>query len=468
MIAAALVVMGVALTLFGIPAAVLSGRSASRRRAAARQVRAAERAERVRAEQAERREAEDFWRQKPSLAGMSETLQYQARRIRRQTAIEEAARQLQQRDEQFRRRRMSIRDGKEISTGYRLLVLAGLVLFLVVFTLGIVLDFMIFRGLHPTGTWLLPFGFACLAVIGITTGSVIFLGAQRHGLLHEATTPYLKLVVTTGGAMLAIGITFYLIMIAPYRSYPAGEARIKLAQRVLAADQSAVPPTPPQVLAQDQQAIATAKADLAEAQRVDRLAAGAIALVEIPLTEAAVLGGELLALMLAERRQEHARRRHQQAMDLLAADDTHFNAELMRILVTHGHDEDAMLEIRNRVLRLNAPEAHPRQILGPAGAADQAGAAPPGPASNGMGWRPGTPGAAAGGPDLAGAPDGMPMGPVIPRNPEPGRVVTVPEYPRDAEIREDPRPADGGAVLRSAEPGPRLADQPADDFDATA
>ena len=186
-------------------------------------------------------------------------------------------------------RRLHIRDGNPVTTGYRLRVLMGLALFLIVSALGIGLDYLIFRGLHPTGTLLLPLALACLAVIGITVGSVLFLDANRHHLVHATATPYVRRVVPLGGAMLAIGITVYVMMIAPYRSYPAGEARIHQAQLQLASDQSETTAnggSSSQVIAADQQALTRARTDLAQAQRVDRWSAGVLAILDIPLSEA--------------------------------------------------------------------------------------------------------------------------------------------------------------------------------------
>src|SRR5689334_16567990 len=108
----------------------------------------------------------------------------------------------------------------------RLITQAGLALFLAVVALEIAVDYLIFRGLHPSGTGVLPLALACLAVVGIATGSVLTFDASRGRLLLVETSLYVRRIVVLGGAMLAVGIAAYMVAIAPYRSYSVGEAHI--------------------------------------------------------------------------------------------------------------------------------------------------------------------------------------------------------------------------------------------------
>lgn len=283
-----------------------------------------------------------LWTQFPETAGVGETLTYKARvQVGLLQEAQERNLGLEQREQQVQHRRQHIRDGKPVTAGYRLRALAGLVLFLAVLVLGIVLDYLIFRGLHPTGTRLLPIALACLAVIGITTGSVLFLDANRHHLVPASATPYHRRVLALGGAMLAAGIVVYMVVIAPYRSYQAGEARITQAQQQLASDQSEVLAgaggSNAELIAADTQAVARARADLAQAQRVDRWSAAALGVLEIPLAEAGFLGAELLLLDFAVARREIARRRNQRANNAVQQADNTFIDALHQTLVRHGH-----------------------------------------------------------------------------------------------------------------------------------
>jgi hypothetical protein len=381
----AFVLIAVALAiLFGAPALVGSVRKAAARYAAARAQRAAD------AEQA-REALKQLWTHHPETAGVGETLSYKARaQVGLMQESLEQHRKLDQRDEKVQHRQRHIRDGNPVTPGYRLRVLAGLALFLIVFVLGIGLDYLVFRGLHPTGTWLLPLALACLAVIGITAGSVLFLDATRHHLVHATATPYARRVVALGGAMLAAGITVYMIVIAPYRSAPAGEARISQAQQQLASDQSQILAgggSNSQLITADKQTLARARTDLAQAQRVDRWSAAVLAVLDIPLSEAGFLGAELLLLDLAVFRCQRARRRTQRADNALQRADNAFIDALHQILTRHGHTkaDEVIPRIIARVNRLGPGTRSPSiggQPTGTGQAGDASGkagqASPPG------------------------------------------------------------------------------------------
>ena len=263
-----LIAVGLIAIMFGAPALVEPVRRTLARRAQARAERDADRARGKQQAAAAHQRAERVWREFPAVAGMAEYLRYMALvQLRLHQAMGEARTVLKLQKGRARNRQLELRGGKGVTSSYRVLVLTGLGFFVVVSTLGIALDYLIFRGLHPTGTRLLPLGLACLAVVGIMVGSVIFLGATRHHLLPPSATPYMQRVVMLGGAMLACGIALYMTMIAPYRSYPIGQANITHAAQVLSADTYGVPPAPPLVIAQDKQAVIQAKTDLAQAQQ---------------------------------------------------------------------------------------------------------------------------------------------------------------------------------------------------------
>jgi hypothetical protein len=364
--------------LFGGPALVAAGRQQrARQRAAAEARRRAEEQSRQRALDARRR-VELIWRNSPDRAGVGEYLRYLAVRAPLDQAASEAEFRHGQRSDQVDQVIARYPGGRYPSTRYRLVVLAGFAFFLGVFALAITLDYLIFRGLHPAGTMLLPFALACLAVMGITVGSIILLGAKRHDLLPDNISDYYRQVIILGGGLLAACIAGYMVFIAPNRSYPAGEAAIIKAEQVLQADQSAQPPPTRQLLDVDLAAVSQARARLARAQQVDRLSAGALALVEIPLSEAGVLGGELLILYAAVARRKRARREHQRAQDAVARADARFIAELTQILISHGHNEESVRRIIDRVSAMNAAP-NGRQIQVGGGPAGPASPGPPGP-----------------------------------------------------------------------------------------
>jgi hypothetical protein len=455
-----------------------------------------------------------MWTQFPETAGVGETLTYKARvQVRLMQEAQERSFELEQREQQVQHRRQHVRDGNAVTTGYRLRVLVGLLLFLVVFLLGIVLDYLIFRGLHPTGTRLLPLALACLAVIGITTGSVLFLDANRHHLVAASATPYHRRVLALGGLMLAVGIVVYMVVIAPYRSYQAGEARITQAQQQLASDQSEVlvgGGSNAELIAADTQAVVQARADLVQAQRVDRWSAAALGLLEIPLAEAGFMGAELLLLDLAVARRDLARRGSQRANNALQQADNTFIDALHQILIRHGHTnaDDLIPRIIARVVRLGpgtrppsiggqptgpGQPSGPGQASGPGSQAQPGPSAPrPGPAAGfpaqGMPQPPGGPGTASAGSAGPGpvpapaafTPNGNgPGASTLPGNGNPGAPGTGPVpgvtymNPNLGPTQPGTGPVNGQPDTQAARPGTggpmtAPADLPPEEFDMTA
>jgi hypothetical protein len=437
--------------LFGGPAlARVINNDMARRRQAAEDRRHQEEESRQRTRDA-LQQVEYIWRNSPDRAGVGEYLRYRVVQTPLVQAADEAGRRLAQYTQQVEHHLSRYPGNKPPSTRYRLVVLAGLVLFLGAIGLATTLDFLIFRGLHPTGTVLLPFGLACVAVMGITVGSVIMFGAKRHDLVPQDVSNYYRQVIILGGALLALCIAGYMVAIAPNRSAPAGQAAIARAEQVLQADKSAVPSSSPQLIALDQQAVTQAKANLARAQQVDRLSAAALAFVEIPLSEAAVLGGELLVLYVAIARRERARQEEQQAKDEVARADNRFVAELTQILINHGHNEESVRRIIDRVNAMNPSSSDQPIAFGGVGGAGGPGAVgPPGPGGAGSPAGPGSPGttggpAGPGGPPpvtfvpLGGPVPGGPTGTVVPPGgPGPGSPPTGSPTPEMATIASLP------------------------------
>jgi hypothetical protein len=422
--------------LLGAPALVDPVRSQLKRRSEAAVARAGEQSLRKREALAARQRAELVWNDFPDRAGLSEYLRYLAKiKLPLEHRADEALRHYDHQVERERRHLAGYHDGKLPSVPYQLIVLVALVLFPFISGLGVALDYLIFRGLHPTGSFVLPFGLACLAVTGISVGSIIMLGAMRHNLLPHSTMPYFRRVVTLGGAMLAMGIAVYMILIAPNRSYPAGQAKINNAEQVLQADRNAIPPASQQAINADQAAITQAQANLAHAEEVDRASAAALAFIEIPLSEGAVLGGELLLLRLAMIRRERARREHRHAADAVVRADARFMAELTQMLVSRGHDEEAVGKMRSRFARMNVLVGGQYAGSGPASATGQAG--PVGGRGGTPGFPPGTPAGSPAGPSAGHPPAGHWPVTVIPPpgsvgGPVPGGgMATVAEMPAE-------------------------------------
>lgn len=421
--------------LFGGPGlAALVRHQMRQRQRAAEALRQQEEERQERAREAQE-QVDNLWRNSPDRAGVGEYLRYQAHKTRLEQAANQAGRRVDQCVARVGHCLSRYRDRQLPSNRYRLVVLVGSVFFLAAIILATALDYLIFRGLHPTGSFVLPLGLACIAVLGITVGSVIMFGAKRHDLLPADISTFFRQVIIVGGAVLALGVAAYMTAIAPNRSAPAGQAAITKAEQVLQADQSAVPASSPQLIAVDEQGVSQAKANLARAQQVDRLSAAALAFVEIPLSEAAVLGGELLVLQLAIARRDRAREEHQQALDEVQQADRRFIAELTDILIRYGHNEASMRRIVERVNAMNAPGGAQPIALGGAGPADEPGAGDPdtgGPDPGGpppvtvpfAGPVPGGPAGNVVPPGGPGLPDPLPGGP-------PPEMATIAALPPD-------------------------------------
>jgi hypothetical protein len=370
------VIAGAALTvLLAVPAVPEAARAAAAQRERARQRRADDRQRREQEERERIRQARQIWLDAPDRAGFREYQQYEAQvRTPLQQASDEAARQFTQLDEAAARHQARFHDGEPPRAGYQLIVLAGLAVFVAVFILGLTLDYLIFRGLHPTGAVALPFGLACVAMIGITVGSVLLFGAKRHHLVPESATPYFRRMAILFGGMLAVGIVGYMAFIAPNRSYLNLEPAIVIDQEALTAAQHSVPAAPPGVAQADATQLANAQARLNRAEDVDRASALALGAIEIPLSEVAVLGGEVLIFRILLVRRERARREQQDTADAVAQADARFIAALTAQLVANGHDEQEIQQTLARVRRLG------KMLADHAGAGAAAPGSGPGPA----------------------------------------------------------------------------------------
>jgi hypothetical protein len=379
--------------LLGLPAVVgLTERAAVRRaeaRAEAqvarrqgeeerRQAKARAEEERRRAEEEMRRaqeETERRWRETPDLMVGAEFLKYQAVV---QTAltlrVEDAQGDLDRLTQEHAERGASIRNGGDLGFVYRLLVFAGVGVWLAVTALAVALDFLIFRGLHPSGGALLPAGLAALAVIGVTVGSIMAFDARRHGLLPNDMTLYFRRVVMTGGVLLALGVAAYMVDIAPYRSAVSSQREITEAQHALD-DVNATTPIDENARKSAGQALDLARENRAAAQRTDRLSAAALAAAEIPLSHVAVLGGALLLYNLSARRTISAEKVRDEAKRTLRLADDAFADDTATRLTAYGHGPEVIQAAIQRVRA--AFGTPPPQRLPPGGGAGTPSSHPP-------------------------------------------------------------------------------------------
>lgn len=340
-----------ALTIcFGGPALVEPVRAALARRAAARTEAEQAKQDQRLAQQRQLEERARQWREHPDLAGLAELLNYMHQiQMHLQHAITAARLTHQRLAQRVEEHSAEIRDGRPITPMYKVLVLGGLVAFAFATVLSVVLDYLIFRGLHPTGTAIFPAGLACVAVLCMTIGSVLLLGARRHGLLPASVSAYWRRVVAVAGACLILGVTAYMASIAPNRSVPASQHAIDVAAENLANDQSAVPASPTWLIAQDKLQLARAKSTLAHQEQVDRLSALVLAAIEVASSEAAVLGYGLLALEVAIRRSDRSQRELQRAENDLEVVNYRWYATVLPELIRHGHDESVFPLIHARL-----------------------------------------------------------------------------------------------------------------------
>ena len=217
-----ILVAGTALAvLLIVPAVPQAAHAAKARRAEALRLREEDRKRREEEAKERQRQAQQIWHDTPDLGVYREYLRFEAQvRQPRQKAADEANRLLGQANDTVSRHQSTFRDGKPPKAGYQLLAMAGLVAFAFVFILGAALDYLIFRASHP-GNVLLPLGLACIAMIGITVGSILAFGVRRHDLLPDPMSPYFRNMARLFGMMLAVGIAGYMVYIAPNRSYQA-------------------------------------------------------------------------------------------------------------------------------------------------------------------------------------------------------------------------------------------------------
>jgi hypothetical protein len=424
-----------AAVLFAGPAAPMALRAAKAQRAKREEERQRRELEAAEA----KRQGERIWEEEPGNAVLRERLMFESQaRLPLEHAANEAELQVGQLDGAIQRHESSFNKGSGGRPGlaYQIVVVGLLGLAVVVFVLGAILDYLIFRGLHPGGSVLIPAGLAGVVIIAVMVGSFVAISAKRHGLIPPEWNEYFTYFARVFGALLAIGAVICMIYYAPARSYLADEPHIVTDQAAVAQLRHAVAPD-----AATQQANAAAlqaaeatlasdQATLHKAQQLDRVMAGILGTLEIPLTEAAVLGGALIAFRMLLRRRDQAGQDHREASSNLDQAEARFTAVTNATLMEHGHDHRAYGEGLARLrelgyfLKLHANGGQPP------GAAP---GAPGGPGSLGAGSAQGPQGPAPGGPGAAG-----------PRV-VPGAVVGSPQQPQaPASPPAPPGPGAGG------------------------
>jgi len=249
--------------------------------------------------------------------------------------------------------------------------------------------------------------------------------------------------------MLAVGIAGYMVYIAPNRSYQAWEAQIVADQQAVQQAANAVAPDAgtAQADAANLQAAKTQlahdQASLRHAQEIDRASALALGALEIPLAEAAVIGGVLVIFQILRRRRDRAERDYVEAVRAVARADATFMADINTQLIATGNNEQAveggLARLRNlgRILGTSSggPTPGSGPVSGPSGPgltpSGQSGSTPgPGPGLRGAGSP--VPGAS---PSVGATPDNPVPPPVTPQSP--GIVngtSTVPSQPTGSHI----------------------------------
>ena len=379
-------------------------------------------------------------RDTPDIALLPDFLRFVAQiRRPRQLAYEEADREYGRRQQMVKRIKSRHFGGKRPKISYECIFLAAIPVFLAAFVVAIMLDHSIFAGTHVAMPWAL----AWVAVTGMTISSLVLLGGRRHQLLPEDLTGYWRYVFMLGAGALVVGFTLYMASLAPNRSIAADQPQITADERILAQDQAQVPPAPALVTTAHQQLIHD-QASMQQAENVDRLSAAGLAVIEMLLAEGAVLGGEVVALRLAQSRSHQALRARDKAAGEIQLADDNFVQQLMTVLVTAGHDETVVRRIISRVQGMLGPGAGIGGGLSPGGPGSGPGGHAPGPAF------PGPPGNAA--PTGAGADawaqGGTPGDPVAP-----GMIIHPPAAPGG-------RGGTGAAAARAPRQGPANGNQP--------
>jgi hypothetical protein len=402
--------------LFVGPAVPPAMRMAKDQRAAAAAKREAERQRHEQEAEEAKREHERVWREEPGNAVLRERLLYEAQvQVPLDQTAGEAQVQLGQLDGAIQRHEAGFHHGAGGRPGlaYQIVVLTLLGLAVAVFVLGAILDYLIFRGLHPGGSVLIPAGLSGVVIIAVMVGSFLAISAQRHGLIPAHWSEYFRIFARLFGVLLAVGAVTCMTYYAPARSYLADEPKIVTDQATVAQLKTAVAPDAATAQANAaalnaaETTLANDQATLHKAQLLDRVSAGVLGALEIPLTEAAILGAELIAFRVLLRRREQARQDRQEAVDQVAHADARFTAQTNATLIGFGHDHRAYAEGLARLrelsyfLKLHANGGH-APGGGPAGASGLGAAAPPDtpgnpgtPANPGATGTPGGPGAGA-------------------------------------------------------------------------
>jgi hypothetical protein len=419
-----------ATVLLGGPAMPMAARSVKQQRVAAAARRKEERERQQREAEEAREERERIWRDEPGNAVLRERLTFQARAgDRLNHAIREAKLKVDQIDGAIQRHEGDFRKGPGGRPGlaYQIVVLTLLGVAVAVFVLGAILDFLIFRGLHPGGSVLIPVGLSGVVIIAVMVGSFLAISAQRHGLIPASWNEYFTLFARLFGAALAVSAVACMIYYAPARSYLADQGNIAKDQALVAQLTHAVAPdaAAQQASAAALQAakdqLASDETTLHKAQLLDRVSAGVLGALEIPLTEVAILGGQLIAFRILLRRREEARQEHDDAATVRVQAEDQFVATMYTTLTRFGHDHRAYGEGLTRLRDLNAIiRRHQPQPGGNPGGLG-AGGGPSGPTPSGPG---GGPYSGPGGPGAGG---GTPVNPVPPPSPSgAGSAATAP------------------------------------------
>jgi hypothetical protein len=418
-----------AAALLGGPAMPMAARSVKQQRAAAAARREQERERQKREAEEAREERERIWRDEPGNAVLRERLTFQARvGDRLDHAFREAKFKYDQLDGAIQRHGGDFHKGPAGRPGlaYQIVVLTLLGVAVAVFVLGAILDFLIFRGLHPGGSVLIPVGLSGVVIIAVMVGSFLAISAQRHGLIPATWNEYFTLFARLFGAALAVSAVACMIYYAPARSYLADQGNIAKDQALVEQLAHAVAPdaaaqqanTAALQAAKDQ--LDSDETTLHKAQVLDRVSAGVLGALEIPLTEVAILGGQLIAFRILLRRREEARQEQDDAATVRVQAENQFVATMNATLMQFGHDHRAYGEGLTRLRDLyGIIRRHQPQPSGNPGGLG-AGGGPSGPTPSGPG---GGPHPGPGGPGAG----GTPVNPVPPPSPSgAGSAATAP------------------------------------------
>ena len=241
------------------------------------------------------------------------------------------------------RHQSTFRDGKPPKAGYQLLAMAGLVAFAFVFILGAALDYLIFRASHP-GNVLLPLGLACIAMIGITVGSILAFGARRH---RPAARPHVPANPEHGEAVRhdARGRHRRVHGLHRAQSFLSGLGRPRSSPTSRRCSKRRTPwrQTPRQrrpirrTKRPRRLSSPMTRPACGTRREIDRASALALGALEIPLAEAAVIGGELVIFRIPRRRRDRAERDYVEAVRAVARADATFMADSKHL--AHRHRE---------------------------------------------------------------------------------------------------------------------------------